>query len=147
MLQRKKKAARNTWYKLYRPLIETGELAGQRDTQRIGARVQVIPEESFNEYGDKKTNGFTLSEIRQVIKTGKTAYNRLEEDMDGDSSVYSAKLAMGDGDDEFTKEELKEIVETMEKEGGVYTKPSPMDAQDYARLEREGRLPKEPVKA
>ncbi len=137
-LQRKKRAARNTWFKLYRPIIETGEKQGQRDYQR-SVKIQIIPEESFNVYGDKKTNGFTLSEVKGLIENGGVLENHREDDMEGDASYVTATVKMGDRPDEFSKKELQHIVRTMEKEGGVYNQASPFDREDYDRLNREGR--------
>jgi len=138
MLQRKKRAAKNTWFKLFSPLITTGERQGQRDYERK-VEIRVIPEASFNIYGDKKTNGFTLSELKHLIKTGGPLENHNQDDMDSDVSSVSARVVMGTGDGEFSKDELQQIVTTMEKEGGPWSPQSPMDAQDVERMKREGR--------
>ena len=129
MLQRKKRKAANTWYKLGRPLIASGEKAGQWDQERITASIQVIPEEDFNEYGDRKVTGFTLSEIADAIKTGKSNILRLNPE-DQDSAIV-ARMVVGSGLDEFTAVELQQILD--EAGGTVISKPSPMDDKDRMR--------------
>lgn len=136
MLQRKKGKASNTWYKLGRPLITSGESAGQRDQERITARIQVIPEESFDSFNERKVTGFTLSEIAEVIETGVAKVLRLNPE-DPESTII-ARIIPGGGMDEFTRPELQQIIEA--HGGKVLSSPSPMDDKDRMRIKLEKDL-------
>lgn len=128
MVQRGQKKARNKFYKLEQPLIASGAHAGRRDSPRITARVQVIPDGAFNMFGERKLTGFTLDEIKDVADGGAPKYITDDEDR------QLAKLELGPGIDQWTKDELYEIVDTVRKEGGVFLTASRMDRFD---LERE----------
>lgn len=136
MLQRKRGKASNTWYKLGRPLITSGETAGQRDQERIMATIQVIPEEIFGPFGERKVTGFTLSEIAEVVETGVAKILRLNPE-DPDSTIV-ARIVPGAGLDEFTRPELQRILTEMG--GTVLSSPSPMDDKDRMRIKLERDL-------
>ena len=137
MLERKKRKASNTWYRLGRPMITSGEMAGQRDQERIVVSIQIVPEGSFDEYGDRKVTGFMLSEIVEMVETGKgkTLYGNVD---DNTESVVFASISIGDGMNQVTITELKQILEAMG--GKVLSTPSPMDTKDRERR----RLEKDP---
>ena len=134
MLLRKARKASNTWYRLGRPKIESGEQAGQRDQERIVVSIQIVPEDVFNEYGDRKVTGFTLSEIAEMVKTGKgkTIWSNPEEQVEG---VILAKIDIGDGMFQVSITELKQILTAMG--GTVLSSLSPMDDKDRARMKTE----------
>lgn len=136
MLQRKKGKASNTWYKLGRPMITSGESAGQRDQERITASLQVIPEESFGAFDERKVTGFTLSEIAEVVETGSSKVLRLNPE-DPDSTII-ARIVVGSGLDEFTLPELREILTEMG--GVVLSSPSPLDDKDRMRIKLQKDL-------
>ena len=131
MLLRKARRASNTWYRLGRPLIPSGEMAGQHDQERIVVSIQIVPEGSFDEYGDRKVTGFMLSEITEMVETGKgkTLYGNVD---DNTESVAFARISIGDGMNQVTITELKQILEAMG--GKILSTPSPMDNKDLARL-------------
>lgn len=135
MLQRKKRAASNTWFKLGRPKITSGEKAGQRDQERITASIQVIPDD-FDKYGDRKVTGFTLAEIAHCRETGEGKTLLLNPE-DPDSPIV-ARISVGEGIDQFTKVELGQILEGMG--GAVLSTPSPLDDKDRMRLKLERDL-------
>lgn len=135
MLIRKNKAAANSWYKLGRPIITSGDKAGQRDTERIVFNLKVIPEDAFTMFGDRKVTGFTLDEIKAVYNGGPPQYLYGEEVDD----ILLAKLEMGPGMDQVTKEELGQVIEAVTKTGILNT-PSPLDPADRMRLNLEQQM-------
>jgi hypothetical protein len=139
MLQRKARAAANTWYKLGRPLITSGDRAGQHDQERITAQIQVI-EDDLGPYGERKVTGFTLAEIAKCAATGQGQTILLNpEDPD---SVIVARISVGTGIDQFTVDELHEVIRGMG--GVVLSTPSPLDDKDRLRIKLERDLaPKE----
>lgn len=136
MLQRKSGKASNTWYKLGRPLITSGDAAGQRDQERITASIQVIPEEIFGPFDVRKVTGFTLSEIAEIVETGASKVLKLNPE-DPDSTII-ARIVPGPGMDEFTLPELRQILEA--HGGTVLSSPSPMDDKDRMRIKLQKDL-------
>lgn len=134
MLLRKARKASNTWYRLGRPKITSGEMAGQRDQERIVVSIQIVPEDSFDEYGDRKVTGFTLKEIAEMVETGtgKTILSNPEDQMEG---LVLAQISIGDGMDQVTLTELRQILDAMG--GTVLSTPSPLDTKDRERLRAE----------
>lgn len=129
MVERKGEKARNTFVKKARPVIVDGERAGQRDSERVTAFVQVIPDGAFGAFGERKLNGFTLAEIEEVLASGGRKQITNEE------GRVTAWVEVGDQDHQFTKDELQQIVDAVRADG-VMISPSPMDQAD---LERAGR--------
>ncbi len=131
MLLRKARKASNTWYRLGRPMIESGEQAGQRDQERSVVSIQIVPEGVLNEYGDRKVTGFTLSEIAKMVETGTgmTIWSNPEDQIEG---LALAKIEVGDGMYQVTITELKQILAEMG--GNVLSAPSPLDEKDRARI-------------
>ena len=131
MLLRKARKASNTWYRLGRPMIESGEQAGQRDQERSVVSIQIVPEGVLNEYGDRKVTGFTLSEIAEMVETGTgmTIWSNPEDQIEG---LALAKIEVGDGMYQVTITELKQIL--AETGGNVLSTPSPLDEKDRARI-------------
>lgn len=126
-VERGKRKAINKFYKMGRPLITSGEKAGQRDTERITARIQVVPE-AMDQYHEKKLNGFTLEEIEAVRKTGNPVYVRNQE------GVVTAKIEVGTDLDQWTVEELDEVIAAVKADGGPVLDESPLDRYDLERL-------------
>ena len=131
MLMRKERKASNTWYRLGRPMITSGEQAGQRDQERIVVSIQIVPEGNADEYGDRKVTGFTLSEIAEMVETGKgkTLYGNPD---DATESVAFTEISIGSGMYQVTITELKQILAEMG--GNVLSTPSPLDEKDRARI-------------
>ncbi|HDY65169.1 MAG TPA: hypothetical protein ENH84_02905, partial [Phycisphaerae bacterium] len=134
MLERKKRRSSNTWYRLGRPMITSGEQAGQRDQERIVVSIQIVPEDVFNQYGDRKVSGFTLSEIAEMVETGvgKTIWSNPEDQVTG---IVLAKIEIGDGMYQVSLTELKQILS--ESGGKILSTPSPVDDKDRARMRGE----------
>lgn len=127
MVERKSEKAANVWFKQGRPVIADGERAGQRDTERITATVQIIPDDAFDDFGNRKLNGFTLDELKKCHETGEPLIIR-----NSDGAV-TARVVIGNDDFSFTKKELKQIITEVEKTG-VQLLKSPMDRSDLERL-------------
>ena len=132
MLQRKEKKSSNTWYKLARPMITSGEDAGKRDSERITFSLQVIPDGAFTLFGERKITGFTVEEIRKVYETGEPMYLMAEEVED----TVLAKLEIGPREDQVTKDELKQVLDAVAK-SGILLSPSPLDKEDRLRIAQE----------
>ena len=122
MVLRGKRLAANKFYKMARPLIASGDKAGQRDTERITARIQVIPDVT-DSYGTKLLTGFTVDEIKQVIETGERIW------CENGEGVVTAEIKVGSGDDEWTLTELREVLDMVGEDGPVM-RESPMNAKD-----------------
>lgn len=131
MLERKKRKASNVWYRLGRPMIESGEAAGTRDQERMVVSIQIVPEGSFDEYGDRKVTGFTLSEIAEMVETGKGKI-LLSNPEEGIEGIVLAQISVGDGMHQVSITELKQIL--TEAGGKVLSTPSPLDAKDRERM-------------
>ena len=134
MLLRKARKASNTWYRLGRPMITSGEQAGQRDQERIVVSIQIVPEDVFNQYGDRKVTGFTLSEIAEMVETGegKTLWSNPEDQVEG---IVLAKIEIGAGMYQVSLTELKQILS--ESRGKILSTPSPVDEKDRARMREQ----------
>lgn len=117
-------------------MITSGEKAGQHDQERITAQIQVIPSDDFNQYGDRKVAGFTLTEIARIVETG-VGQTILINPEDPDSAIV-ARIAVGDGIDQFTLPELRQIIKEMG--GTVLSTPSPLDDKDRLRVKLERDL-------
>jgi len=124
-VKRGERTARNKWVKNAAPLVD-----GKRLAPRATARIQVIPEGAFNVYGDRKIAGITLSELKEVVKT---AHPWTYKDRDG---RVIASITVGEGDDQWTLEELREIVATVEAEGVILLE-SPMGVEDIELANRK----------
>lgn len=129
MVYRKEQKAANVWYKLGRPIIKDGERAGQRDSERITATLQVIPDTAFDGFGNRLLNGFTLDELRDAAENKKDLVIRNRE------GNPTALVRIGDDDFSFSVRELKQIIKAVE-ESGVQVLESPMNQDD---LEYHGR--------
>lgn len=119
MVIRGERKSRNKWVKNESPMVQTDEGTMQRLPPRATAKIQVIPDSAFNEYGDRKITGFTLDEIRRARDTGEPVILRDRR------KRKIAELKVGAQVDEWTKAELDEIVKAIEKEGVLMT-ASPM---------------------
>lgn len=129
MLKRKEGKAANEWVKIERPIITSGEKAGQRDSERITARVLVIGETAFTPFGERKLNGFTLDELKGCLESGEDLIIKNPE------GTVTARVSVGQNIDQFSRSELKEIIEAVD-ESGILLVESPVDQAD---LERMGR--------
>lgn len=129
VVMRGSRKARNKFYKLGRPMITSGDKKGQRDSERIVAQIRIIPN-ATDMFGRRKLTGFTVDEIRQVADGG----GPLTVEDDENKGRVLASLSCGPGLEQWTKEELYEIVDTVTKEGGPLLLPSRMDQKDLERL-------------
>lgn len=127
VIGRGKRKARNKFYKINSPLITSGHMAGRRDSPRITARLQIIPDTAFDQFNDRKLTGFTLAELQTVADGGEPVILT-----DNDDRVM-AKLSLGPALDQWTKAELCEILDTVRESGGVFLTASRQDTSDLQR--------------
>lgn len=128
---RGEREARNKWVLLASP-IDPSEPA-KRMSERCTARLQVIPDAAFDQYGDRKIAGFTIAEIKEVYDTGEPKVIRRRD------GVVECKLIVGTdpGKGEWPRRELGRIIEQIEESGVLLTTaPMAVDERQQEALKR-----------
>lgn len=130
MVVRGKRYAMNKWIKIETPIGKEGRRLPPTTT----ARIQVVPDAS-NRFGERKLTGITLSELKDLAENGGTF--TLNDPRDPGRVVL--RIVCGNDEYSWSKEELQDIVNTIESEGGLLMTDAPKGVQDV-QLENQERV-------
>lgn len=125
--------ARNKWVLNAHPFDP--EDPAKRLPETCTAVIQVIPDAAFNEYGERKIAGVTLEELKRVYETAEP----LVINQEAVSGRVSVRIVVGGepGRGEWSRAMLKEIIDTIEREGVLTTKsPMAVDEQENEVLRK-----------